>query len=326
MKVKKNLFVRLLGAFMIGAVLFATNAYAVEPGIYEAYMTAHYAHPETGEVEDSGGKKSMAIGQGMCEGATSRDALIEKAANGQMYATVRYVLMDAVEGAEFRVNGTAVSSEVTQKKGQEWDFRIPIPDENCVVRGNMYVQPMGRDVVFYMTFSDLKEGHGDFVTKISEEDLDPLFEEKNKAAQQISELEYLSDDEESAFRAEIDKCDAQEGIDQVIVKAKEADEAALKQLELGKAKSEALKKIDALDKLNANEIKSFRDTVKAAESIDDVNKILGKAEFANNKMFVYIGVGVVVVAVAAFVVMKKKKSTSKDEDSSLGDEKSDEKE
>ena len=318
---KNKLFVGVLSAFMAVFVLFSSSAYALDAGVYTAYMTAHYAHPETGVVEDSGGKKSMAIGQGMCEGATSRDAMIEKAANGQMYATVRYVLMDAVQGAEFRVNGTAVSSEVTQKRGQEWDFRIPIPNENCVVRGNMYVEPMGRDVVFYMTFSDFKEGHGDFISKITEQDLDPLFDEKNKAAKQISELEYLSDDEESSFRKSIDECDTQEAINSVIDDAKKADEAALQQLELGKAKSNALKAIDSLENLDEAKTKELRDEVKSASSIEEVDEIVSKAEKLNQDKTSYIVGAVVVAAVVGVVVSRMKKNKVTEEVSSQGDEK-----
>ena len=317
MRNKKKLFAGMLSVFMAAFVLFATHAYALDAGVYTAYMTAHYAHPQTGVVEDSGGEKSMAIGQGMCEGATSRDALIEKAANGQMYATVRYVLMDAVQGAEFRVNGIAVSSEVTQKEGQNWDFRIPIPDENCVVRGNMYVEPMGRDVVFYMTFSDFKEGHGDFITKISDQDLDPLFDDKNNAAQQISSLEYLNDDEESAFRKKIDECTNQEEIDSVLHEANEADREALAQLELGKAKSSALKTIDSFENLDQSKIKELRDDVKEASSIEEVDKVVDKAKQLNNDKSIYI-VGAVVIAAVVIIIVKSRRKAAGDA-SSQGD-------
>jgi cobalamin biosynthesis Mg chelatase CobN len=46
------------------------------------------------------------------------------------------------------------------------DFRIQIPNESCIVRCTFYVVAMGRDVVFYIGFSNLYNGSGDFITSV----------------------------------------------------------------------------------------------------------------------------------------------------------------
>src|SRR5699024_5554094 len=41
--------------------------------------------------------------------------------------------------------------------------------ENAIIRCNMYVIPMGRDVIFYITVGNLQSGSGDFVTSVKVE-------------------------------------------------------------------------------------------------------------------------------------------------------------
>ena len=48
----------------------------------------------------------------------------------------------------------------------EWN----IPSENAIIRCNMYVIPMGRDVIFYITVGNLQSGSGDFVTSVKVEE------------------------------------------------------------------------------------------------------------------------------------------------------------
>ncbi len=39
------------------------------------------------------------------------------------------------------------------------DFRMQVPSENAIIRCNMYVIPMGRDVI-YITVGNLQSGSG----------------------------------------------------------------------------------------------------------------------------------------------------------------------
>ncbi len=148
---------------------------ALEDGAYTCTVTPHYRHPVTGVIEDSGGESSEVLGQSMTEGATLTQGLIEQQ-EGRTYATVRLALMDNIENVDFMVqqrgDETFTEAEYDIMKEDldlnESDFRFEIPDESCVVRATFYVIPMGRDVVYYIDFSDLKAGSGDFVTELDD--------------------------------------------------------------------------------------------------------------------------------------------------------------
>ena len=171
----KSLFIKFVAALVImtGALaMFQGTAKAATHGIYTVTATPYYAHPLTGLVEDSG--KNPGIGQGMTESVLNEKALLEVNENGDHFVTVRFFLMDNIEDMKLDVQKDAQSDfesvdYTVMKEAMEdatADLRFEIPDENAIVRAKFYVVPMGRDVVFYMTFGDLVEGAGDFVTSI----------------------------------------------------------------------------------------------------------------------------------------------------------------
>lgn len=152
-------------------------AFAASNGIYLATATPHYKHPTTGTIEDSGGESSAVLGQSMTESATYTKALVEVDASGNTYVTVRLQLMDNIQNPKFKVDGkrngsfSSVSASLMQEDCSDntADFRMKVPSENAIIRCTMYVEPMGRDVVFYITVSKLKPGSGDFVTSVKVE-------------------------------------------------------------------------------------------------------------------------------------------------------------
>ena len=152
-------------------------ALAASNGIYTATATSHYKHPTTGVIEDSGGEGSYVLGQSMTESALNKAALVEVDSQGNTYVTVRLNLMDNIQNPQFQVDGSrngnfsAVSATVMQEDFTEntTDFRMQVPDENAIIRCNMYVIPMGRDVIFYITVGDLKSGSGDFIASVKVE-------------------------------------------------------------------------------------------------------------------------------------------------------------
>ena len=152
-------------------------ALAASNGIYTATATSHYKHPTTGDIEDSGGEGSYVLGQSMTESALNKAALVEVDPQGNTYVTVRLNLMDNIQNPQFQVDGSrngnfsAVSATVMQEDFTEntTDFRMQVPDENAIIRCNMYVIPMGRDVIFYITVGDLKSGSGDFIASVKVE-------------------------------------------------------------------------------------------------------------------------------------------------------------
>ena len=112
------------------------------------------------------------LGQSMTESATYGRALIEVDPAGNTYATIRMQLMDNIENPQFQVDGSPVSATLMQEdySSNTADYRFRVNSENSVVRVNMYVTAMGRDIIYYITFSGLSEGAGDFITSVTVEE------------------------------------------------------------------------------------------------------------------------------------------------------------
>ena len=154
-------------ALMVG--ITAVQALALSNGIYIATASPHYKHPVTGVIEDSGGEGSAVLGQSMTESALYNKALVEVDNKGTTYITVRLKLMDNIENPEFEVDGKNVSASLMQEDYTEntADYRMKVPSEKSIIKCSMYVVPMGRQVKFFITVSDLTSGSGDFITSVT---------------------------------------------------------------------------------------------------------------------------------------------------------------
>ena len=154
-------------ALMAG--ITAVQALALSNGIYIATASPHYKHPVTGVIEDSGGEGSAVLGQSMTESALYNKALAEVDNKGMTYITVRLKLMDNIENPEFEVDGKSVSASLMQEDYTEntADYRMKVPSEKSIIKCSMYVVPMGRQVKFFITVSDLTSGSGDFITSVT---------------------------------------------------------------------------------------------------------------------------------------------------------------
>lgn len=148
----------------------AIKAYAASGSVYTCTVNRCYAHPVTGVIEDSGGESSYATGQGMVEGCVYNSGILEVTDDGAYYLTIRMSLMDYTSGHSFQVqnvgdSGWSTPSEIgvtgngSDSNGTTADVCMRVPSENCVVRGSMYVEPMGRDVIFYLYPSNYNEGN-----------------------------------------------------------------------------------------------------------------------------------------------------------------------
>jgi hypothetical protein len=161
-------------------IAFSPAAYAAETasetGAYTITATPFYAHPVTGVMEDSG--QNPGIGQGMTESVLAQSALLEVYDNGARYVTVRFSLMDNIKDISMSVQKDADSEfedatfTITKEDMDAGtaDLRFAVPDENAIARATMFVEPMGRDVIFFMNFADPVPGAGDFVTNAEPED------------------------------------------------------------------------------------------------------------------------------------------------------------
>lgn len=148
---------------------------AASPGIYTATATSHYKHPTTGVIEDSGGEGSYVLGQSMTDSALNKAALVEVDSSGATWVTIRLNLMDNIQSPQFQVDGSSVSATLMQEDytNNTADYRMRVNSENSIIRCNMYVIPMGREVIFYITVGNLQSGSGDFVTSITVQEPEP---------------------------------------------------------------------------------------------------------------------------------------------------------
>lgn len=156
-------------AFILSLIIgisIVSNVYAYTQEI--AKTTPYYSHPVSGVIEDPG--NNPGIGQGMTENVVSPQALVETTDDGRIFLTVRYNLANYIKNETFAVQNYgdqdfySVSAEITGQTEETRDYRFEIPSKNIVVRATFFVGPMGRDVIFYYTISDLVEGNTDFAT------------------------------------------------------------------------------------------------------------------------------------------------------------------
>lgn len=170
-------------AFMAG--ITSVPALAASNGIYIATASPHYKHPATGKIEDAGGDGSSVLGQSMTESATYKKALVEVDPSGNIYITIRLQLMDNIQNPQFQADGKAVSASLMQEDytNNTADYRMKVNSENSIIRCNMYVIAMGRDVIFYITVSDLQSGSGDFITSVKVEKFGSVETQKSDVPQ-----------------------------------------------------------------------------------------------------------------------------------------------
>lgn len=160
---------------VLAAGMTAAPVSAASGGIYLADATPHYRHPVTGVIEDAGGDGSAVLGQSMTESALYRQALVEVDPRGNTFVTVRLKLMDNIREPQFQADGAAIDASLMQEDYtvNTADYRMRVDSEQSVIRCNMYVVPMGREVIFYITVSGLRSGSGDFLTTVSAGDVKP---------------------------------------------------------------------------------------------------------------------------------------------------------
>lgn len=153
-----------------GLLLLGKKQVFAESGsIYTCSITTSYTHPVTGVIEDSGGEASAATGQGMAESAVGTQGILEVTDSGKYYLTVRFSLMDYASRHDISVqnvgdstwSSTSMTTTATgaDGSGSTEDACIEVPSESCIVRCSMYVEPMGRNVIFYFYPGDYQSGN-----------------------------------------------------------------------------------------------------------------------------------------------------------------------
>ena len=156
-QIRKTLagFLAAVLALVLGAGISAVSVKAESGTVYTCVIHPCYAHPVTGEIEDSGGEASYATGQGMVEGAVYTTGILEVTDSGNYHS----FWVQSVGDSGWSSPALGVTGSGTDNNGATSDVCIQVPSENCVVRGSMYVSPMGRDVIFYLYPSDFTAGN-----------------------------------------------------------------------------------------------------------------------------------------------------------------------
>ena len=166
---------KLLSLMLALIMIFAGLNLSVQPAqaatgsVYTCSIVPSYRHPLTGTVEDSGGESSYATGQGMVNGCVYSTGILEVTSDGKYYLTIRMSLMDYTSGHNFQVQTTGDSGwsktvygqtgSGSDSNGNTADICIQVPSEKCIIRASMYVEPMGRDVIFYIYPNNFQAGN-----------------------------------------------------------------------------------------------------------------------------------------------------------------------
>ena len=168
---RARLLVSMAGVALVAALALAAGIVAAHPVSawantgYTATATPYYRNPATGIIEDSGGEASEVLGQSMTEGCVSSAAFLEIDDAGNRYVTLRLGLMDNINNVNILADDDwtntyyQCSPQTIAVDGATTDFRFLVGSEGAIFRINMYVIPMGREVIFYVALSNFVEGN-----------------------------------------------------------------------------------------------------------------------------------------------------------------------
>ena len=180
-------------AVAVSAGAFTAKAFAATAGVWTATTNPTYQNPVTGQIEDAAGSSNVALAESMVSGVTYPSALVEQDVDGSMYVTMRFQLASQVSSMTFEPDnggdgafGAAAATVMqTDPAADTADYRIPVANENSIIRVSMFVVPMGRDVVFFESLSNFVEGNADtFVQSVDPSAAAPAAEEPAPAAEE----------------------------------------------------------------------------------------------------------------------------------------------
>lgn len=153
MKNKKKISL-LIFSVIIFLSFFSKNALAED--FEKARVNAHYKNPVTGEIDDPG--NNYGIGQGMVENLLYKEA--EVIYNREdITVKVKYLMKNYLSNYKIELMQSDGSFREIPFTVEDYSKDIDlltfnIPSEDEVIRARAFVEPMGREVVFFYNFSD----------------------------------------------------------------------------------------------------------------------------------------------------------------------------
>ncbi len=149
----KKLLALCLSALMLFSI--GITGLAIENGTYEMNTVTSYLNPDTGKTDD-GGTGNIELGEGMCRSAVYEKAVVTSDENGTVItmrmllysnlSNIRIAVQEAPKG-DYKDVKYAIVKESAD--GGSADLRFSLPSPDSLIRVQMYVGPMGRDVCFY---------------------------------------------------------------------------------------------------------------------------------------------------------------------------------
>lgn len=136
--------------------MFITPVHALSDGAYLVGRSTSYTNPLTGQTEDGG--ENIALGESMVGNIVESQLLVEQT-NGKYYITVGLGLASNVSNVRFKVmnsNGSMspISATRTGSSSANGDtvnhYRLQVSSLDLYISPIMYVNPMGRDVQFFI--------------------------------------------------------------------------------------------------------------------------------------------------------------------------------
>ena len=137
-------------------VIIPQPAFALDDGAYLIGRSTSYVNPLTGKTEDGG--TNIALGDSMVSSIVESNLLLEQT-GGKYYITIGLGLASNVSNVRFKImNSSGTFSDVAATKTGSSSangdtvnhYRIQISSLNVYISPIMYVDPMGRDVQFFI--------------------------------------------------------------------------------------------------------------------------------------------------------------------------------
>lgn len=198
---------------MILGILFMVptfSAYAQENTVYTIGRSTSYVHPDTGVPVDGG--DNIALGDSMCESIVEDQILVEET-QGKKYMTIGIGLISNISDIQIQMVGSDgqlrnVDFELTgtcERMGDQCNhYRFEVLPEDQYISPILFVDPMGREVQFFITPDESMrtEGTGSFTATLSVENTETEVEEMEAVTE---DAEKITKEEPSEIEKEQEK-------------------------------------------------------------------------------------------------------------------------
>ena len=151
-------------------------AYAATSLALSATTQPSYENPFNGVIEDSGGVRARALGESMAASTVDKQAYFERDTDGHCFVTLRLHQGKEIGDVKFQSSkddkgafSEAIAAQTMQKnaKANTIDVRAQVRSQDAALRVSMYVEPMGRYVIYFVKLAQFEPGNaGGFVESV----------------------------------------------------------------------------------------------------------------------------------------------------------------